>query len=246
VVDAGVVKPKKIVTGDYVLYSVREHPSKYTDADKPIEIAAMSSNQINKPIFRPYNPDGNEQSELSSQKKMLENKDKNTDMNFKDMKTHFLRTHTDKSVNTVEFKLDITDNNKMFAYVMSYTHKNLGHYEKNSDIDCWEVADNKHCFNFESRMDGPFQPTNSHKISKPMHLGSPASLSPTESCILLRLDAVKEVSFGIIQKILEKKEAEKTIRDQNKMSGQPLVSHLNLTKLISLDGFQRTSEFLAR
>jgi len=67
VVDAGVVKAKKIVTGDYVVYSVREHPSEYTDADKPIEIAAMSSDQINKPVFRAYNPDGTEQSELSSQ-----------------------------------------------------------------------------------------------------------------------------------------------------------------------------------
>jgi hypothetical protein len=202
---AGVVKPKDIiVTGDYVVYSLRKHPSDYADTDKPIEVAALSSDQINKQIFRPYNPDGNNKSELSlcTRKYM---KEKGVAMNFKDLKNHFNRTQTENSGSKKVFKLDITENNVMFSHVMGWTHENLGHYKRDKpDIDCWEVADSEHCFNFESRLDANYKPTTiGHDIPHQMHLGSPSSLSPTESCILGLLAPVTDATFQSIEMFLE-------------------------------------------
>ena len=238
---AGVVKPKDIiVTGNYVVYTVRKHPSVYTDNNKPIEIAALSSNQINNRTFRRYNPDGNDESELSLSTKLF-GKDGGSTMNFKDLKKYFTRTNPDRFLGKNVYKLNITDKNSMFGHVMSFNHDNLGHYTtEEADIDCWEVADSQHCLKFESQLDNNYKPPAvCQNIPQQMHLGSPSSLSPTESCILQKLDAVKDDAFDLINTFLEQ-----NARNSN---DQPAVlSHLLLKRLIAEDGFQKTSELVSR
>jgi hypothetical protein len=247
---AGVVKPKDIiVTGDYVVYSLREHTSDYTDDDKPTEIAALSSNQVNNPTFRFYNPDGDEKSELSNRTKKFRQQ-VGCSIDFKAMNSFFKRTNTETNFGKNVYKLNITKNNAMFHHVMSYSHENLNHYtSENPDIDCWEAADSAHCSNFESQLEANYKPRSvCQNIPQQMHLGSPSSLSPTESCILQKLDAVKDVAFDLINIFLEENSSLNLNENNSQNSNdQPaLIPRLLLTRLIAKDGFQKTSEFLSQ
>jgi hypothetical protein len=55
--NTGVVKPKLIVTGDYIVYHVQDASSHERLKGKPVELKAFSSKDINSCMFRSYNPD---------------------------------------------------------------------------------------------------------------------------------------------------------------------------------------------
>jgi hypothetical protein len=55
--DNGVVKLKLIVTGKYIVYCVQDDYSHDRVQGKPVELSAVSSNDINSLMFRSYNPD---------------------------------------------------------------------------------------------------------------------------------------------------------------------------------------------
>ena len=234
---AGVVKPKNIsVTSEYVVYTLRDNPSGYPDEIKPTEIAALSANHINDRTFRPYNPDKNKDSKLSKQTKLYVDTI-GTKMDWKAMKEHYKRKNKDVGTSEHVFKYDITEKNSMYGHLMTSTHENIGHYTtEEPDIDGWEFADALHCSNVESHLVDNFKPASCSKNTPQlMYLGCPSSLSPTESCLLKKLDRISDNGFAEINKILE----------QNAVDSKDQLSRLLIDKLIETEGFWKASQYVS-
>jgi len=134
---SGVVKPKLIVTGKYVVYLVQDEVSHDRLKGKPVELTALSSKDINSRMFRSYNPDDDPLSNIAvDQKKIVSflngreteeiEKQKNEpkrkalkDMTMIAIKKKFSRQVKDISDETTAFKVPINDKVAMVEWLIT-------------------------------------------------------------------------------------------------------------------------------
>jgi Ulp1 family protease len=236
----GVVKPKLIVTGDYIVYHVQDESSHKRLEGQPVELKALSSKEINSRMFRSYNPDEDPESFAAQDQKLISKlqtprqykkknatkkkmEPKHVEMTIKGLKAKFGRTVKDISDKTTSCRVSTNKKLDMVVWLQTNCIPN----DDTEIIDTFNDTDIQRALSLENVLASTKRIVSCAHTPTILKFGSQTSMSETEWVMMTVFKIVPE-SRDVLNRMLLSKNGNSAVSiARNNKTENSVLSNVN-------------------